>query len=132
MTDIYTVVCMQTNRVGIDNRTEIRKANLDRILEIFGYGPLRLSFREYAPLGLVVLPEVFMTICLLAPLMSVKPSGVDLATNSAAMRPSAPVLFSTRTCWPSASETFGAITRARMSLPPPGANPTIHLIGLVG
>ncbi|MBI2315764.1 MAG: hypothetical protein HYU75_01655 [Betaproteobacteria bacterium] len=60
MTDIYTVICMQTNRVGIDNRKDIRKANLDRILEIFGYGPLRLSFREYAPLKLIVLPEVFM------------------------------------------------------------------------
>ena len=26
MTDLYTVVCMQMNRVGIDNRKEIRKA----------------------------------------------------------------------------------------------------------
>ena len=60
MTDLYTVVCMQMNRVGIDNRKEIRKANLDRCLEIFGYAALRLSFREYAPLKLVVLPEVFM------------------------------------------------------------------------
>ncbi|HWE15848.1 MAG TPA: nitrilase-related carbon-nitrogen hydrolase [Hyphomicrobiaceae bacterium] len=60
MTDLYTVVCMQTNRVGIDHRREIRSANLDRCLEIFGYGALRLSFREYAPLRLVVFPEVFM------------------------------------------------------------------------
>jgi predicted amidohydrolase len=60
MTDLYTVVCMQMNRVGIDHRKEIRKANLDRCLEVFGYGPLRLSFREYAPLKLVVFPEVFM------------------------------------------------------------------------
>ncbi|HEY7551308.1 MAG TPA: hypothetical protein VH913_17560, partial [Hyphomicrobiaceae bacterium] len=60
MTDLYTVVCMQTNRVGIDHRREIRSANLDRCLEIFGYGALRLSFREYAPLKLVVFPEVFM------------------------------------------------------------------------
>jgi beta-ureidopropionase len=60
MTDLYSVVCMQTNRVGIDHRRDIRKANLDRALEIFGYGPLRLAFREYAPLKLVVFPEVFM------------------------------------------------------------------------
>ena len=38
MTDLYTAVCMQMNRVGIDHRKEIRKANLDRCLEIFGYG----------------------------------------------------------------------------------------------
>lgn len=60
MTDLYTVVCMQMNRTGIDHRKEIRKANLDRCLEIFGYGALRLSFREYAPLKIVVFPEVFM------------------------------------------------------------------------
>ena len=60
MTDLYTAVCMQMNRVGIDNRQEIRKANLDRCLELFGYGALRLAFREYAPLKLVVFPEVFM------------------------------------------------------------------------
>ncbi|WP_165963378.1 hypothetical protein [Pigmentiphaga sp. D-2] len=60
MTDLYSIVLMQTNRVGIDHRRDIRKANLDRIIEIFGYGPTRLAFREYAPLKLVVLPEVFM------------------------------------------------------------------------
>ena len=46
MSDLYSVVLMQTNRVGIDHRRDIRKANLDRILEIFGYGPTRLAFRE--------------------------------------------------------------------------------------
>ena len=50
MTDLYTTVCMQMNRVGIDNRGEIKKANLDRCLELFGYAALRISFREYAPL----------------------------------------------------------------------------------
>ena len=60
MSDIYTVALMQLNRVGIDNRREIRKANLDRCLELFGYAPLRLAFKDYAPLKLVVMPEVFM------------------------------------------------------------------------
>jgi len=60
MIDLYSVVCMQMNRVGIDHRKDIRKANLDRCLELFGYGPLRLAFRDYAPLKLVLLPEVFM------------------------------------------------------------------------
>jgi len=60
MADLYTVVCMQTNRVGIDNRNEIRDANLNRCLELFQYGAKRLAFREYAPLKLVVFPEVFL------------------------------------------------------------------------
>ncbi|MBP1731876.1 MAG: hypothetical protein H6Q55_2305, partial [Deltaproteobacteria bacterium] len=60
MTDLYTTVCMQMNRTGILHKKEIRKANLDRCLELFGYGALRISFREYAPLKLVVFPEVFM------------------------------------------------------------------------
>ncbi len=60
MSDLYSVVLMQTNRVGIDHKRDIGKANLDRIVEIFGYGPTRLAFREYAPLKLVLLPEVFM------------------------------------------------------------------------
>ena len=60
MTDLYTAVCMQMNRTGIDHRKEIRKANLDRCLELFGYAALRISYREYAPLKLVVFPEVFM------------------------------------------------------------------------
>jgi predicted amidohydrolase len=60
MTDLYSAVCMQMNRTGIVHRKEIRKANLDRCLELFGYAALRISFREYAPLKLVVFPEVFM------------------------------------------------------------------------
>ncbi len=60
MTDLYTAVCMQMDRTGIDHRKEIKKANLDRCLELFGYAALRISFREYAPLKLVVFPEVFM------------------------------------------------------------------------
>ena len=55
MSDLYSVVLMQTNRVGIDHKRDIGKANLDRIVEIFGYGPTRLAFREYAPLKLCLL-----------------------------------------------------------------------------
>ena len=60
MSDLYTVVMMQTNRVGIEKREQIREANLNRCLELFGYGARRLAFREYAPLKLVVFPEVFL------------------------------------------------------------------------
>jgi len=51
---------MQTNRVGIDKREEIKEANLDRCVELFQYGARRLAFREFAPLKLVVFPEVFL------------------------------------------------------------------------
>ena len=60
MSDLYTVVMMQTNRVGIEKREQIKEANLNRCLELFGYGARRLAFREYAPLKLVVFPEVFL------------------------------------------------------------------------
>lgn len=60
MIELYTAICMQMNRTGIDNRKEIRKANLDRCLELFEYAAVKISFREYAPIKLVVFPEVFM------------------------------------------------------------------------
>ena len=52
--------------------------------------------------------------------ISVWPSGGAFATKSVPMLPLAPALFSTTTGWPHLSESFGAMTRARMSIPLPG------------
>jgi len=55
-----------------------------------------------------------------------------LATKSVPMLPLAPGLFSTTTAWAHFSESFGAITRARMSMPVPGENGTISVTGRCG
>ncbi|MFC1969387.1 nitrilase-related carbon-nitrogen hydrolase [Chloroflexota bacterium] len=60
MVEIYTAICMQMNRTGIDHRKEIRKANLDRCLELLEYAAAKVSYREYAPIKLALFPEVFM------------------------------------------------------------------------
>lgn len=60
MEDIYTAVCMQTNRTGIDHRREIKEVNLRRSLELIEYAWAKASLREYAPMRLVLFPEVFM------------------------------------------------------------------------
>jgi hypothetical protein len=52
---------------------------------------------------------------------SVWPSPGAFATKSAPILPDALGLFSTTTGWPIASESFGPISRARMSEVPPGA-----------
>ena len=49
--------------------------------------------------------------------------GSDWATPCVAICPLAPGRLSTITGWPSRSDIFGAIRRARMSMPPPGGNP---------
>src|SRR5687768_1651957 len=43
-----------------------------------------------------------------------------------------PARFSTTTGWPKNSESFGAMTRAEKSVPPPGDVGTIRRTGLVG
>jgi len=48
------------------------------------------------------------------------------------MLPAAPGRLSTITCWPNSSESFWAIGRAVVSVPPPTAKPTIMRTGLVG
>lgn len=60
MVELYTAICMQMNRTGVDNRKEIRKANLERCLELLEYAAAKVSYREYAPIKLVVFPEVFL------------------------------------------------------------------------
>src|SRR5262249_40145839 len=52
----------------------------------------------------------------------VKRSGSERATNSAAMLPLAPDLFSTTTCWRQISESRTAAIRAVASIPPPAAS----------
>src|SRR6185436_1230188 len=57
------------------------------------------------------------------------PSDADLATVSAAMLPPAPDLFSTITWRPSRRAISGAISRATVSVLPPGGVPTHSRIG---
>src|SRR6478752_268583 len=51
---------------------------------------------------------------------------------SVAMLPAAPGRLSTMICCPSRSLSFGVRARAVVSVPPPGAKPTIIRIGLFG
>ena len=60
------------------------------------------------------------------------PSGADLTVSSAPTTPPPPALFSTTTGWPSTLLNGSAITRAMMSVVPPGAKGTCSLIDLVG
>ncbi len=53
--------------------------------------------------------------------MSTWPSAGELTSDSAATPPEAPGRFSTMNCWPSACESLGPMTRAMVSMPPPGA-----------
>src|ERR1700722_14795414 len=53
-------------------------------------------------------------------------------TYSLATAPTAPGLFSMTTGWPQASLSFGAISRATISTPPPGANGTMTCTGRTG
>src|SRR5918911_3103599 len=48
------------------------------------------------------------------------------------MLPLAPALFSTTTACPHFSESFGPITRARMSIPVPGEKGTTSVTGRLG
>src|SRR5712691_13425728 len=63
---------------------------------------------------------------------SVYPSGADLATYSFAILVPAPGRFSTIACWPRSSESLDASSRALMSTPPPGLNPTTSRSGRLG
>ena len=68
----------------------------------------------------------------MVPNRMVWPSGSDCATPCVAINPFAPGRFSTTTGWPSRSDIFGAISRARMSIPPPGGKPMTIRIGRDG
>src|SRR6476661_3330572 len=72
------------------------------------------------------------TLLLTVPRVMTCPSGFARAVATTAMVPPPPVRFSTATGWPSSSDSFGAISRARMSVPPPGAKPTSRVIGRLG
>src|SRR5688572_11835852 len=66
------------------------------------------------------------------PTRMVWPSASALATNSAAMAPLAPGLFSTTPGWPSSSWNLAAIARPTMSEEPPATNGITTRIGFVG
>jgi len=55
---------------------------------------------------------------------TVRPSGLELATVSLAMKPEAPVLLSTTTFWPISGATASARMRHNRSAVPPGGKPT--------
>ena len=59
-------------------------------------------------------------------------SGAALIISSAPIEPPPPDLFSISTCWPSSLARPGPITRAMMSVVPPGANGTTRWITLFG
>ena len=69
---------------------------------------------------------------LVVPSVSVYPSGAALAAASAPIVPPAPALFSTTTTCPRRSPSFCATMRATMSVEPPGAKPTMSLMGRLG
>jgi hypothetical protein len=67
-----------------------------------------------------------------ATISQVQPSGAARVTTSEPTLPAAPGRLSTTTGWPNVSYNAGAISRAMMSLPPPGANGPTHRIGRLG
>jgi hypothetical protein len=62
----------------------------------------------------------------------VYPSGAERATNSEAILPPAPGLFSTTTCCPHISDRRAPTMRPMPSMPPPGVNGTTSLMKRVG
>src|SRR6266853_1643518 len=74
-------------------------------------------------------PEVMVP---LDPSRSVYPSALAFATAAVPIRPPAPLRFSTRTCWPRASEKAGATVRAVMSTLPLGGQGTTILTARLG
>src|SRR5690606_28865065 len=62
----------------------------------------------------------------------VYPSGLARATYDTAIALDAPGLFCTTTVVPSSFSRYTASERAVISVPPPGANPTINSIGRSG
>src|SRR5215208_1988453 len=64
--------------------------------------------------------------------IQVWPSGGELAVAVAPITPAAPGLFSTTICQPVFSPSLAAMMRAIGSVPPPGGNGTMNLIGPFG
>lgn len=60
MVDLWTVICMQTNRTGITSRKQIKEANLNRCVSLIDYAVRAIGFPKYAPVKMIVFPEVFM------------------------------------------------------------------------
>ncbi len=60
MVDLYSAVCVQANRRGINHRREILEANLNRCLDLIDFTFRRIDFPVYAPVKMILFPEVFM------------------------------------------------------------------------
>ncbi len=60
MVDLYTAVCIQANRRTISHRRELMEFNLQRCLRLIDYVPSRVDYPSYAPVKMIVFPEVFM------------------------------------------------------------------------
>ncbi|MBI2317950.1 MAG: hypothetical protein HYU75_13400 [Betaproteobacteria bacterium] len=60
MVELYTAICVQANRRGVGHRSEIREANLNQCLNLIDFVFRRMDFPVYAPVKLILLPEVFM------------------------------------------------------------------------
>jgi len=66
-----------------------------------------------------------MIVIVLLPMSNVYPSGAERATASMPISVLAPARFSTTTCCPRVSDSFGDTIRAVVSVPPPGDDGTI-------
>ena len=60
MVELYTAICVQANRRGINHRSEIREANLNQCLNLVDFVFRRMDFPVYAPVKMILFPEVFM------------------------------------------------------------------------
>src|SRR5215510_6126446 len=69
---------------------------------------------------------------LVCPITTVYPSGGDFAACSTPRLPPTPGLFSTTTTHFKFSASFWLIVREKRSVPPPGGNGTMSLIGFAG
>ena len=56
MVDLYSAICIQANRKGINFRREIRVANLNRALDLVDFVFRRIDFPVYAPVKLILFP----------------------------------------------------------------------------
>jgi hypothetical protein len=56
----------------------------------------------------------------------------DVATKSVPRFAPVPALFTTMKCWPKRSDRYGAISRAIVSVLPPGGKGTTMMTGRIG
>ena len=76
--------------------------------------------------------SVGLIACGVVAITSVWPSGAERATNSVPIMVAPPARFSMTICWPNCLVSSGLSSRARISVPPPGAAGTTSRIGREG